>query len=279
MAATETARVPEDISGRLRRMPVGGITWRHTFRALRHRNYRLFFWGQLVSLIGTWMQQTAMSWFVYQITNSKLLLGTRRRRLVRADDAVLDLGRLAGRSLSETLDHRRDANRTNDLRFFAGSRRLVRVRDTIVHYYYRCAQWRSDGLRHACAPGVYRRNGKPRRLLNAISLNSSIVNGARIVGPSVAGLMIGAVGVATCFLLNGITFIAVIVGLLMMRLPPFEPPAHAVSAGEHAWTGIVYSIKHQRVRTILLLFLAVGVFGWSYAVLMPAFARDVLGRG
>src|SRR5436305_8433970 len=72
---TETAHVPEDISGRKRRMPVGGITWRHTFRALRHRNYRLFFWGQLVSLTGTWMQQTAMSWYVYQITNSKLLLG------------------------------------------------------------------------------------------------------------------------------------------------------------------------------------------------------------
>ena len=73
--ATETARVPEDLSGRQRRMPVGGITWRHTFRALRHRNYRLFFWGQLVSLTGTWMQQTAMSWYVYQLTNSKLLLG------------------------------------------------------------------------------------------------------------------------------------------------------------------------------------------------------------
>ena len=62
-------------SGQQRRVPVGGITWRHTFRALRYRNYRLFFWGQLVSLSGTWMQQTAMSWFVYQITNSKLLLG------------------------------------------------------------------------------------------------------------------------------------------------------------------------------------------------------------
>src|SRR5438874_1189849 len=73
--STETARVPEDLSGRQRRMPVGGITWRHTFRALRHRNYRLFFWGQLVSLIGTWMQQTAMMWFVYDRTNSKLLLG------------------------------------------------------------------------------------------------------------------------------------------------------------------------------------------------------------
>src|SRR6266487_5124371 len=71
----ETACVPEDVSGWQRRMPVDGITWRHTFRALRHRNYRLFFWGQLVSLIGTWMQQTAMSWYVYQITNSKLLLG------------------------------------------------------------------------------------------------------------------------------------------------------------------------------------------------------------
>src|SRR5437764_15146742 len=73
--ATETARVPEDISGRPRRLPVGGVSWRHTFRALRYRNYRLFFWGQLVSLIGTWMQQTAMSWLVYQVTGSKFLLG------------------------------------------------------------------------------------------------------------------------------------------------------------------------------------------------------------
>jgi len=87
------------------------------------------------------------------------------------------------------------------------------------------------------------------------------------------------VGVAMWFVLNGLSFIAVIAGLLMMRLPPFEPRVHVASAGEHAWNGIVYSMKHPRVRTILVLFLAVGVFGWSYAVLMPAFARDVLGRG
>jgi MFS family permease len=91
--------------------------------------------------------------------------------------------------------------------------------------------------------------------------------------------MIGAVGVAMCFFLNGIRFIAVIAGLLLMRLRRFERTIDIVSPAGHAWTGIVYSIKHQRVRTILLLFLAVGVFGWSYAVLMPAFARDVLGRG
>src|SRR4029078_13443898 len=82
-----------------------------------------------------------------------------------------------------------------------------------------------------------------------------------------------------CFFLNGLTFVAVIAGLLMMRFPPFQRPAHVVAASKHAWNGIVYSLKHQRVRTILLLFLAVGVFGWSYGVLMPAFARDVLGRG
>jgi MFS family permease len=116
-------------------------------------------------------------------------------------------------------------------------------------------------------------------LLNAISLNSSIVNGARVVGPSLAGLMIGTVGVAGCFLFNGVSFIAVIAGLLMMRLPKFERNVDILSPTEHAWNGILYSIKHQRVRTILLLFLAVGVFGWSYMVVMPAFARDVLGRG
>src|SRR5260370_16444403 len=73
MANTETAQVPEDISGRPRRMPVGGISWRHTFRALRHRNYRLFFWGQLFSLIATWMRQTPMSSFASQLTISKRL--------------------------------------------------------------------------------------------------------------------------------------------------------------------------------------------------------------
>src|SRR5438046_9153537 len=82
-------------------------------------------------------------------------------------------------------------------------------------------------------------------LLNAISLNSSIVNGARVVGPSVAGLLIGAVGVATCFFLNGVTFVAVIAGLLLMRLPRVERHVHSVSLGEHPWNGIVSSMTHQ----------------------------------
>jgi len=276
---TETARVPEDISGRQRRMPVGGITWRHTFRALRHRNYRLFFWGQLVSLIGTWMQQTAMSWFVYQITNSKLLLGV----VAAMGSAPMMLSSIWGGSLADRYPKRSILVATQSAQMICAFLLAAGVWAGFARPSFIIVIAALNGLamgfdmpaRQAFTVEMTSRED----LLNAISLNSSIVNGARIVGPSVAGLLIGAFGVAMCFFLNGVTFIAVIAGLSMMRLPRFERPAHVVSAGEHAWNGIVYSIKHQRVRTILLLFLAVGVFGWSYTVLMPAFARDALNRG
>src|SRR5437762_575593 len=277
--STETARVPEDISGHQRRMPVGGITWRHTFRALRHRNYRLFFWGQLVSLVGTWMQQTAMMWFVYDRTNSKLLLGL----VAAVGSAPMVFSSVWGGALADLYPKRAILV-------------VTQAAQMLCAFLLAAGVWlgfASTGFIIAIAAlnGIAMGFDMPSRqaftvemtsredLLNAISLNSSIVNGARVVGPSVAGLMIGAVGVAMCFFLNGLSFVAVIAGFLMMRLPRFQKPAHAVSAGEHAWNGIVYSIKHQRVRTILLLFLAVGVFGWSYTVLMPAFARDVLNRG
>jgi MFS family permease len=114
-------------------------------------------------------------------------------------------------------------------------------------------------------------------LLNAISLNSSIFNGARVIGPAIAGVLIGTLGTALCFLLNGVSYIAVIAGLLMMRLPPRTAPHH--STRPSAWSGLIYVLKHRRVRTILGLLGTVGVFGWSYAVLLPAFARDVFHLG
>jgi MFS family permease len=279
MSSTETARVPEDLSGRPRRMPVGAVSWRHTFRALRHRNYRLFFWGQLVSLIGTWMQQTAMSWYVYQITNSKLLLGT----VAAVGSAPMMLFSIWGGSLADLYPKRSIIVATQTAQMvcafllaagaWGGFARPLFI--IVIAALNGVAMGFDMPARQAFTVEMTSRED----LLNAISLNSSIVNGARVVGPSIAGLLIGAVGVPMCFFLNGVTFVAVIVGLMMMRLPPFQRPLQAVSASEHAWNGIVYSIKHQRVRTILLLFLAVGAFGWSYSVLMPAFARDVLGRG
>lgn len=276
---TETVRVPEDISGRQHRMPVGGITWRHTFRALRHRNYRLFFWGQLVSLTGTWMQQTAMSWFVYQITNSKFLLGV----VAAVGSAPMVLSSVWGGTLADLYPKRSILVATQSAQM-------------ICAFVLAAGVWlgfASTGFIIAVAAlnGIAMGFDMPARqaftvemtsredLLNAISLNSSIVNGARVVGPSAAGLMIGAVGVAMCFFLNGLSFVAVIAGFLLMRLTPFKRQGPVVSAREHAWQGIVYSVTHQRVRTILLLFLAIGIFGWSYTVLMPAFARDMLGRG
>jgi MFS family permease len=279
MVAPETARVPEDLSGRQRRIPVGGVAWRQTFRALRHRNYRLFFWGQLVSLIGTWMQQTAMSWFVYEITNSKLLLGA----VAAVGSAPMMLFSIWGGSLADLYPKRSILVATQTAQMvcafllaagvwlgFATPSFII-----VIAALNGAAMGFDMPARQAFTVEMTSRED----LLNAISLNSSIVNGARVVGPSIAGLMIGAVGVALCFFLNGMSFVAVIIGLLMMRLAPFHRPRHLPSAGEHAWNGIVYSLKHQRVRTILLLFLAIGIFGWSYTVLMPAFARDVLGRG
>src|SRR5437588_1602784 len=236
---TETARVPEDISGRQRRMPVGGVRCRHTFRALRHRNYRLCFWGQLVSLVGTWMQQTAMSWFVYQITNSKLLLGI----VAAIGSGPMMLSSIWGGSLAD-----RHPKRSILL--------ATQAAQMICAFVLAAGVWAGFAtplfiIVIAALNGVAMGFDMPARqaftvemtsrddLLNAISLNSSIVNGARVVGPSVAGLMIGAVGTEACLLFNGHRFIADIAGLLMMRLPAFELVIDIAYAGDNAWNGIL----------------------------------------
>lgn len=279
MGPTETARIPEDLTGRARRVPVGKVSWRTTFRALRHRNYRLFFYGQLVSLIGTWLQQTAMSWFVYEITGSKFLLGA----VAAIGSAPMMIFSLWGGSLADRYSKRSILIGTQTTQMlcafvlaagawagFASASFIM-----VIAAFNGIAMGFDIPARQAFTVEMTSRED----LLNAISLNSSIFHGARVIGPSIAGLMIGTVGIPICFFLNGISFIAVIAGLMMMQLPPLKRPIIHTSPLEHAWSGIVYSVQHQRVRTILSLFFAVGVFGWSYTVLMPAFARDVLGRG
>src|ERR1051325_9117386 len=234
MASTETARVPEDISGRPRRLPVGGVSWRHTFRALRHRNYRLFFWGELVSLIGTWMQQTAMSWFVYEITNSKFLLGA----VAAVGSAPMMLFSAWGGSLADLYPKRSILVVTQTAQMICAFLLAIGVWAGFASATFIVIIAALNGIamgfdmpaRQAFTVEMTSRED----LLNAISLNSSVVNGARVVGPSVAGLLINAVGVAMCFFLNGVTFIAVIAGLLMMRLPAFERKIEIASAGAHA---------------------------------------------
>src|SRR6201987_6034302 len=248
---TETARVPEGIGGRQQRLPVGRITWGHTFRALRHRNYRLFFWGQLVSLTGTWMQQTAMLWYVYQITNSKLLLG-----LVSAvGSAPMMFSSIWGGALADLYPKRAILVATQGAQmicaFLLASGVWLGFATTSFIIIVAATNGIAMGFDMPARQAFTVEMTSREDLLNAISLNSSIVNGARVIGPSVSGFLIGTVGVAMCFFFNGVSFIAVIAGLLMMRLPPFERTIEIVSPAEHAWNGLVYSLKHRRWRPIL----------------------------
>ena len=278
-AAPHVASVPQEITGQPRRVVVGRVSWRHTFASLRHRNFRLFFVGQLVSLTGTWMQTTAQGWLIYQLTGSKFLLGV----VAAVGSAPMLLFSLWGGSVAD-----RRPKRTVVLCTQAAMMCLAFVFAGLV--------WRGDIqpwhiLVLAALGGIAMAFDMPARqafmvemtsredLMNAVSLNSSIVNGARVVGPSVAGFLMARAGIGACMFLNGLSYIAVIAGLLMMRLPKFVPPAHHGSAGQHVLAGFRYAARHRRVRILLLLFAVVGVFGWSYSVLMPALASDVLRVG
>jgi MFS family permease len=274
----QVASVPQEVTGQPRRVVVGRVTWRDTFAALKHRNFRLFFVGQLVSLTGTWMQTTAQGWLVYQLTGSKVLLGT-----VAAVGSLPMLLSPWGGSVAD-----RHPKRTVVFCTQTGMMVLAFVYAALV-WSGHIRPWHILVL--ASLGGLAMAFDMPARqafmvemtsrehLMNAISLNSSIFNGARVVGPSVAGFLMAHVGMAWCFLLNGLSFIAVIAGLLLMRLPKFVPPAELASTGRHMLEGFAYVLKHRRVHVLLLLLAVVGVFGWSYSVLLPAYATDILHVG
>ena len=273
---SEVASVPQEVTGQARRVVVGGVTWRDTFAALKHRNFRLFFAGQLVSLIGTWMQTTAQGWLVYQLTGSKALLGT-----------VAAVGSLPMLVLSAWGGSVADRHPKRNVVFLTQTSMMVLafVLATLV-WSGHIQPWQIIVL--AGLGGVAMAFDLPARqafmveitsredLVNAVALNSSMVNGARVVGPAVAGFLMARAGLTMCFFLNGVSFLAVIAGLLWMRLPPFVPPAKPHSTGRHLLEGFAYVAAHQRVRRLLVLFSVVGIFGWSYSILLPAYAQDVL---
>lgn len=269
------ARIPEEATGHPRRVVVGGLRLGDTFRALRHRNYRLFFTGQLVSLTGTWMEQTAMGWLVYQLSGSKFLLGA----VVAAGSAPMLLLSLWGGVMADRFSKRDILVVTQAVSM------MVALTLALIIWLGHVQPWHIVLM--AVIGGVANALDMPARqaftielagredLMNAISLNSSAVNGARVVGPSMAGLLMAWTGPAVCFLLNGLSFIAVIAGLRMMRLPPRAKPDASEPGLAQALSGLRYVRNHPRVLTIMSLFGVVGVFGWSYSVLMPAIGRDV----
>jgi len=270
---------PEEITSQPRRVVLGELGWRNTFAALRHRNFRLFFAGQLISLIGTWMQNTAQGWLVYQLTGSKILLGV----VAAVGSTPLMLFSVLGGSVADRHSkHRIVLYTQTGMMLFAFIFAFL-VWSGTIRIWEILVLAALGGL--AMAFDMPARQSfmvemtSPQDLMNAISLNSSIVNGARVVGPSVAGLVMAQVGIAMCFFLNGLSFLAVLAGLWLMRLPNFVAPERTDSAWSHVAEGFTYVWQNRRMRTILILFAVVGVFGWSYSVLMPALAKDVLGGG
>jgi MFS family permease len=249
-------------------------------RALRHRNYRLFFGGQLVSLVGTWMQSVAQAWLVYRLTGSTVMLG-----LVGfcGQIPVFLFAPIGGMVADRVRRHRVIVGTQVTMMLLAFVLATLTLTGTVRVGYV---------IALASALGVANAFDIPARqsfvaemvgrddLVNAIALNSSMVNGARIVGPALAGITVAAVGEGWCFFANGVSFLAVLACLLAMRdLPPARTTPHEASPLAHIAEGFAYVGRTAPVRSLLVLLGLVSLMGVPYSTLMPAIADRVLGRG
>jgi MFS family permease len=253
----------------------------HAWRALRHRNFRLFFSGQSISLIGTWMTRIATSWLVYRLTGSALLLGLvgfigqiptfllaplagvwvdrlNRRNVLLWTQALAALQSLllAGLTLSKRVT-------ITEILVLSAFQGLINAFDMPGRqaFMVQMVEDRQD-------------------LGNAIAINSSMVNMARLVGPSLAGLVIAGFGEGYCFLIDGLSYFSVIASLAFMRIKPLQGMRRGASSMmtqlKEGWT---YVSGFAPVRTILLLFALVSLMGMPFVVLMPIFAAQVLHGG
>lgn len=249
------------------------------FRALRHRNYRLFFSGQIISLVGTWMQSVAQSWLVYRLTGSSLLLGlvgfagqipvfllapiggvvadrySRHRIVIATQTSAMVLAFIL--SALMLLGH----IRVWEIMLVASLLGIVNAFDVPARQAFIVDMVHSEDL------------------INAIALNSSMVNGARVLGPAIAGVTVAAVGEGWCFFANGASYIAVIVGLVLMVVAPRELGRDTSSGLERIVEGFRWVAKTAPIRALLLLLGLVSLTGMPYAVLMPIFADKILHGG
>ena len=249
-------------------------------RAFKYRNYRLFFTGQGISLIGSWMQRIAMSWLVYRLTNSPFLLG-----LVGFTGQIptLFLAPYAG-VLSDRLNRIRIITL---MQFLALIQALIL---SILVLTDRIEIWHIVSL--SIFLGIVTAFDNPTRqafvvemvedkndLGNAIALNSFMFNSARLIGPSVAGILIAVVGEGICFLLNAISYVAVIIALFAMKVKPKQKTASTKRIWEELKDGASYAFGFVPIRNLLLLLSLVSLVGMPYTILLPIFAKNILGGG
>jgi MFS family permease len=256
------------------------VEWPLAARALRSRNYRLFFIGQSISLIGTWMTRLATSWLVYRLTDSALLLGIVG---FAGQIPAFFLSPLAGVWLDRWNRHRTLV--WTQIVAMVQSLALAALALTgIINIWWILGLSLLQGLVNAFdMPArqafVVEMIDDRAALSNAIALNSSIVNGSRLIGPAIAGLVIAAVGEGYCFLIDGISYIAVIASLLAMRIARREARVaekHVLHDLAEGWT---YIVQFRPIRSILLVLALASLVGMPFTVLLPIMARDVLGGG
>jgi MFS family permease len=252
----------------------------HAWRALRHRNFRLFFGGQTISLIGTWMTRVATGWLVYRLTGSALLLGT-----------VSFAGQIPSFLLApfagvwvDRLDRRQVLVWTQTLSMVQSlTLAALTLSGHITIPLLLVLSVMQGSINAFDMPGrqsfMIKMVDDPRDLQNAIAINSSMVNMARLIGPSLAGMLIAVSSEGWCFLIDGISYLAVIASLLMMRVHTPVVKRVATSMIAELKAGWTYVSEFLPIRTILMLFAVVSLMGMPFVVLMPIFAARVLHGG
>ena len=247
-------------------------------RDLSHRNYRLYFSGQLVSLAGTWMQQIAMSWLAYRLSGSAFVLGV---VAFSGQIPILLLGPFGG-LWSDRLDRRRLLMATQTLAMIqALLLAAITLTGVVAPWHLALVALLLGTVNAVDVPArqsfVVQLVDKREDLQNAIALNSFTMNAARLIGPSIAGITVALVGEGVCFLLNALSYLAVIAALAAMRTR-HEPPK-AQAAGHALREGFAYAFGTPDIRRRLLLVACLSFFGTSYATLMPLIARQVFAGG
>ncbi|MGA1988877.1 MAG: MFS transporter, partial [Candidatus Sulfotelmatobacter sp.] len=257
----------------------GGLRWQAAGRALRHRNFQLFFSGQLISLIGTWMQTVAQSWLVYKMTGSGLRLG----EVGFASQIPVFLFAPLGGIVADRSNRKHVVIGTQVASMLLA---FVLAALTLSH---KVQVWHVFVL--AALLGVVNAFDIPGRqsflvdmvgkgdLMNAIALNSSMFNGARVVGPAVAGVLVARLGEGWCFFANAVSYIAVITGLLLMKVHAPARVSAKTSPWEHMIEGFQFVNRTAPIRALMILLGLVSVVGMPYAVLMPIFADRILHHG
>lgn len=258
----------------------GGLpeTVRLALRALRHRNFRLFTVGQTISLMGTWMQQVAVGWLVYRLTDSAFLLG-----LVGfvSQIPIFVLAPLAG-VLADRHDRHRLVILTQALAMVqAGVLAVLVLTDTVTIVHIVILMMLLGAVNGFDIPArqsfLHEMVGGREDLANAIALNSSMFNAARLVGPAVAGFLIAAVGEGICILLNAVSYVAVLASLIAMRLERRMPYAGGGPVLHRLAEGFRYAFGFAPIRSILGLVALVSLAGVPFSVLLPVVATRVLG--